>query len=329
MSALVQVGRIGPSTALFVAPHAFAPLEAAIGWIEDDPAIRAAFAERVDDWHDLGTLEALDAATARARAPGLRTSVPRALVDLNRGWRGREEKVETLFGKGAVDAWVRQHLRVGAQEEVEEWYRAALAEVRAAAAGARVLVELHSYGDLGSTYDRNSGGRPMLRPEASVVYGAPWATAYPVGLSRLVPASLRGTRWQMEARLGAALAVHGIELGPSPYPILLPWNLSARFLAERWFRWLGASGRLPERTAARLADLAWTDEQAEVVDELPGAAGLATELTAWSHHGAELVAAFHEQDGSGTLGVELRIDLRDRAPAFGEAVAEAVVPPER
>lgn len=49
------------------------------------------------------------------------------------------------------------------------------------------------YGDLGSTYDRLRGGRPLRRSEAAVVLSTPWATQLPVGLARLLPGDLRGT----------------------------------------------------------------------------------------------------------------------------------------
>lgn len=320
--------REGRAGILFLAPHGYAPLERAVPFLSPDDAVQRDLAERVADWHDLGTEEALIAATEVSGYGGLQTSLPRALVDLNRGWRGRVEERETLFGKGALDSWVRTHLRgADALVELEAWYRAAMAQIRAAASGARLMVELHSYGDLGSTYDRNSGGRPMLRSEVSIVHGAPWATSFPVGLARFIPADLRGTPRPLEAAVGVALDQHTLALGPSPYPILLPWNLSARFLAERWFSWLGRSGRLPTQTAERLADLAWTDEQHDSFDRelFPGAHELEQTIHRWSHDGSDLVRAFHAQDGSATLGMELRIDLRGRATAFGAAVAEACV----
>jgi hypothetical protein len=313
----------GAPTTLFVAPHAPSPLEAVRALVRDEPAVQRELAERVADWHDEGTDVALDAATRRSGQRGLRPRMPRGVVDLNRGWRGRPEAVETLFGKGALDQWVRANLVPGAEPQLEAWYRSAMAEIRAAAAGVRVLVELHSYGDLGSTYDRNAGGRPMRRSEAAVVHGAPWASAFPVGLARFIPANLRGTPWALEARVGASLADRGIAVGPSPYPTLLPWTISARFLAERWFSWLGRSARLPAGLAAELADLAWTDEQAEV--DHPALLDLAAALGAWSHDGAGLADAFAVEDGSATLGVELRIDLRGHAGAFGEAIADAVL----
>jgi hypothetical protein len=177
-----------------------------------------------------------------------------------------------------------------------------------------------------------AGGRPLRRSEAAVVHGAPWGTAFPVGVSRLIPANLRGTSFDIEARVGRALESHRIRLGPSPYPPLLPWTVSARFLADRWFRWLGRTGRLPEEVAARLSDLAWTDEQHPEVDlaataarpEWDGVHELARVIGAWSHEGADLADAFLHEEGVFTVGIELRIDLRDRAADFGEAVADAL-----
>jgi len=49
------------------------------------------------------------------------------------------------------------------------------------------------YGDLGSTYDLQNGGRPLRRSEAAVVVSTPWASQQPVGLARLLPGDLRGT----------------------------------------------------------------------------------------------------------------------------------------
>jgi hypothetical protein len=312
----------GRSGVLFVAPHAVAPLEAAADLVLAGADVQRELALRIADWHDLGTLEALDAATARSGYTGLRPSLPRGLVDLNRSWRGRAEERESLLGKSAVDQWVRQHLRPGAESTIAAWYRAAMAEVRAAAREASGLVELHSYGDLGSTYDRQAGGRPVCRAEVAVVHGAPWVTAYPVGLSRLLPANLRGTPWRIEARVGAALVRRGLTPAPGPYPAQLPWTLSARFLAERWFRWLGRTARLPVETAERLADLAWTDELAEV--EQDDTRALARALDAWTHEGSRLAETFSAEEGSFTLGIELRNDRLADAAAFGEAVAEVL-----
>ncbi|MCA9489420.1 MAG: hypothetical protein KC621_05840, partial [Myxococcales bacterium] len=289
---------------------------------------------RVEDWHDPGTDVALAAATAHSGQHGLKQSLPRGLLDLNRGWRGRPEEKETLFGKGTLDQWVRANLRPGAEDELHAWYVEALAEVRAAARGARGLVELHGYGDLGSTYDRMAGGRPNRRSEVSVVHGAPWASPFPIGVARLVPASLRGTPWAVEARLGEQLARRGLALGPSPYPSILPWTVSARFLVERWFSWLARIGRLDAEVARRLSDLAWTDELSTELDAAvtgeatahawPGVRQLADVIGAWTHEGADLADTFAKEDGTFTLGVELRCDRVDRATDFGEAVADAV-----
>jgi hypothetical protein len=317
---------------LFVAPHAPAPLEAALPFVVE--SAHAELAERVADWHDLGSDVALEAATARSGCAGGRPTLPRAVMDLNRGWRGRTEERETLFGKGALDAWVTANLREGALAQLEAWYRQAQAQIREGAQKARGLVELHSYGDLGSTYDRLAGGRPVRRAEAAAVHGAPWVTAFPVGLARLIPANLTGTPWALEARVGAALADHHIRLGQSPYPALLPWTVSARFLAERWFRWLGRTSRLPLAVAEQLGEIVWLDEQHAGVEaaatgeappgEWPGVADLARLIGAWTHEGSQLADQFLAEDGSFTLGMELRIDLRDRAASFGEAIAEAV-----
>ncbi|MEZ4237268.1 MAG: hypothetical protein R3F59_14185 [Myxococcota bacterium] len=225
--------------------------------------------------------------------------------------------------------------RRAARPSLEAYYRGAFAAIREASAEARGLVELHSYGDLGSTYDKQAGGRPVRRPAAAIVHGGPWATPFPVGLARLVPGDLRGLPWAVEVRVEAALGEAGFPPGPSPYPTLLPWTVSSRFLAARWFAWLGRTGRLPGPTAQRLAALAWTDEQHPVLDaalageleaerELPGLRALGDEIGAWSHQGAELGDRFLAESGCVSFGVEMRYDLRQRAGAFGEAVARAV-----
>jgi hypothetical protein len=321
----------GGGPVVLVAPHARAPLAAAARLVTSEPKIQADFAARVEDWHDEGSGEALAAAAQVLGAVSLRPALPRALADLNRGWAGRIETVETLFGKGAVDAWVRGNLVPGALDALERYWRGAMAELRAACVDARALVELHSYGDLGSTYDREGGGRPVRRPACAIIHGAPWASARPVGISRLIPANLRGTPWRIEGRVGDALALAGFEPGPSPYPTLLPWNLSARFLADRWFRWLGATGRLPADTAEALTDRCWGNEQDPAIDEaidggtgLAGVAPLAAQLGAWSHDGPALADRFALETGVFTLGVELRIDRVADAPAFGKAVGEAL-----
>ncbi len=329
----------GAARAAFVAPHAIAPAAPAMPFVyyggasSDDATLRE-LAERVDTWHDMGTLEALEAATAEIGGAGARPNLPRGLLDLNRPWKGRIEEKETLFGKAAVDSWVRSRLAPGAEDALEQWYRAAMVEIRAVTDSAVGLVELHSYGDLGSTYDMQAGGRPIRRSACSVIHGSPWLTAFPVGVARLIPASLRGTPWSAEAKVASELDRIGIELGPSPYPQLLPWNVSARFLAARWFRWLGESGRLPPETAARLVELAWTDEQAPAVDaavttgdepaDLAGVKALADDLTAWTHAGAELGDRFLAETGTFVVGIELRIDLVERAAEWGAAVARAV-----
>lgn len=326
----------GTGPALWVAPHAPAHVSDPARWVRDEPAVQAAFAERVADWHDGGTDASLRGATTTSGWAGLRPTLPRGLVDLNRPWKGREEAQETLFGKGALDQWTRGALRPGVADEVEAWHRAALDRIAAASAGCRGLVELHSYGDLGSTYDRLAGGRPVRRSEVSVIPSTPWNTMRPVGLAQLVPADLRGTSRALERRVEDEVAAIGLTLGPSPYPPMSPWALSVRFLAARWFRWLARDGVLPADTADALARLAWVDEQNALVEEvasgrvaeppsLRGVAELARAIGAWSHEGARLGDRFLAEDRSFTLVVELRIDLVERSEAFGAAVARAVM----
>jgi hypothetical protein len=324
----------GPAPVLLVAPHAVAPLEAAQPFVDADPALQAELAARIAEWHDEGSAEALAAASARIGATAARPSLPRGLIDLNRGWKGRAEAKETLFGKGALDAWAATHLRDGAREALEGWYRAAIAELAAASTDVAGFVEVHSYGDLGSTYDKMAGGRPVRRSEAAVVNAVPWASAYPLGLARLLPGDLRGTPWGLERRLGDALADRGLRVGPNPYPTQGPWAVSTRFLAARWFRWLGRNGVIPEATAARLSHLAWHDEQAAEVDAVAGGGAepellrgvgeLAKLMGAWSHDGPALGDRFLAEDRSFTLVVELRVDRIERAADFGEAVGAAL-----
>jgi hypothetical protein len=324
--------RPGGAPLLLVAPHATAPWTAAQPFVQDDPQVQADLAAHIAEWHDAGSGEAMEAAAARLGACGLRPLLPRGVMDLNRGWQGRSEAKETLFGKGALDAWTSARLRPGAREALAVWYRAALAEIQRASDGMRGLIEVHSYGDLGSTYDMRAGGRPVRRAEAAVITATPWATAYPVGLARLLPGDLRGTPWPLERAVTDALAVHGFRAGPSPYPQQGPWALSVRWLAARWFAWLGRSGVLPAATAEHLVALAWTDDQdphAEAValgeaaesSGLVGVRALACQMGAWSHEAGQLGDAFLEQDGSFSLVVELRLDRAGDAVRFGEAVA--------
>ena len=163
----------------------------------------------------------------------------------------------------------------------------------------------------------------------------PWASAYPVGLARLLPGDLRGTPWALERAVTDALAARGFRAGPSPYPNQGPWALSVRFLAARWFAWLGRTGRLPADTAAELVRLAWTDDQdpaAEAVatgeapetEALRGVRDLARAMGAWSHEAGRLGDAFLAEEGAFTLVVELRNDRVADAEAFGEAVADGL-----
>lgn len=325
----------GHGPILLVAPHATAALAAAVPFVDPDAAIQAELAERVADWHDAGSGEAMAAAAHSLGAPGLSPILPRGLMDLNRGWKGRVEAKETLFGKGALDAWAGAHLREGGRDALEGWYRAALAQIRLAAQDVQGLVEVHSFGDLGSTYDMQAGGRPVRRPEAALIAGAPWASAYPVGLARLLPGDLRGTPWPLERAVTDALLVQSFRVGPGPYPSQGPWALSARFLAARWFRWLAQTGRLPEATAKTLEDLAWTDEQDPQLEavatgqrdepaELRGVQELAQAMGAWSHAAGRLGDLFLSDAKPFTLVVELRNDRTADAQAFGAAVAHGL-----
>lgn len=320
---------------VLVAPHATAPLEAAWPFVDTDPHVQRELADHVAEWHDAGSGEAMEAAVARLGGCGLRPRLPRGVMDLNRGWQGRVEAKETLFGKGALDAWTSARLRPGARDALAGWYRAALGTIAESAQGARGFIEVHSYGDLGSTYDMRAGGRPVRRAEAALITATPWATAYPVGLARLLPGDLRGTPWPLERAVIDGLARRGFRAGPGPYPQQGPWALSARFLAARWFTWLGRRDILPAATAAHLAHLAWTDDQdplteavalgdaAETTDS-KGVRSLAQEMAAWSHSAGQLGDAFRAEDDSFTLVVELRLDRAHDASAFGEAVADGV-----
>eukprot|EP00930_Biecheleria_cincta_P083085 TRINITY_DN72714_c0_g1_i1.p1 TRINITY_DN72714_c0_g1~~TRINITY_DN72714_c0_g1_i1.p1 ORF type:complete len:260 (+),score=47.41 TRINITY_DN72714_c0_g1_i1:56-835(+) len=206
----------GSGPVLLVAPHATAAFEAAAPFVDSSPEVQAKLAEEVAQWHDEGSGEALEAAVHQLSAPGLRVVIPRGLMDLNRGWQARDEATESLFGKGALNTWVKGNLRDGASEVLEKWYRAAMLQIKEAADKCIGFVEIHSYGDLGSTYDQEAGGRPVRRSEASVVLSSPWATQYPVGLARLLPGDLRGTPKALERQLDAAMERNGFCWGPAP-----------------------------------------------------------------------------------------------------------------
>eukprot|EP00440_Ansanella_granifera_P070937 gb/GFBE01076990.1/.p1 GENE.gb/GFBE01076990.1/~~gb/GFBE01076990.1/.p1 ORF type:complete len:357 (+),score=65.78 gb/GFBE01076990.1/:1-1071(+) len=327
--------RNGTGRVLLVAPHALTELEAAKPFLNSQSEIQAQLAEEVAEWHDDGSGEAFEEAARRLGAPGLRPVIPRGLMDLNRGWKGRAEAKETLFGKGALSSWASEHLQPGAREALEGWYRGAIGMIQDASKDRKGFVEIHSYGDLGSTYDKEAGGRPVRRSEAALVLSTPWATQYPVGLARLLPGDLRGTPKALERSMDQALERNGFRLGPSPYPATGPWALSMRFLASRWFAWLADTGRLPAATAAHLATLAWTDEQdeeAEAVakgereesDRLLGVRKLALDMGEWSHSAGRLGEEFLEQAGCFTAVVEMRNDRVQDAAAFGLAIAEAL-----
>lgn len=324
---------LGSAPVLLVAPHTVAPLEPALEFVTPDPQTQAAFAAHVAEWHDVGSREMIAAASVDLDATAVCNALPRGLLDLNRGWRGRVEAVETLFGKGAVDAKAGAWLAPGARELLQARHRAAHDAVRQAAKGKRGLVELHSYGELGSTYDRERGGRPVRRPKTAIVDATPWASAFPVGLARLLPGDLRAAPWPLCRAVADALAAVDLAPGPHPYPAQGPWTLSMRFVADRWFQWLADTGRLPVPTAARLSDLAWTDEQDPELDvALAGSAAplwdglgeLAAVTLAWSAQASELAARFLRETGTFGTTVEIRLDLAPRADEAGRAIAAGI-----
>lgn len=331
--ASVQHIAAGNVPVVLVSPHATAPLALAVPFVMQDHAVQEQLAAHVAEWHDAGSGEALQAAVMALQATGVQNALPRGLLDLNRGWRGRVEEQETLFGKGAVDKWVGEHLAPGALGPLEECYRAAIAAIRQASQGKCGMVEVHSYGELGSTYDRLNGGRPVRRPQVAIVDAAPWRTARPVGLARLIPGDLRAIPWPLFRRLGDALQDVGLHLGPHPYPAQAPWTLSARFLADRWFAWLADTGQLPRHSAQRLSDLAWQDEQHADIDSaiagderagLPGVAALASRTLAWDADSSAMGERFLQQTQVFATTVELRCDLTDQAEAMGGALAAAL-----
>ncbi len=173
----------------------------------------------------------------------------------------------------------------------------------------------------------------MRRAAVAIVDSVPWRTARPVGLARLIPGDLRGLPWSLHRRIGDELATAGLPLGPHPYPSQAPWTLSGRYLTERWFQWLGATGRLPAATAARLGDLAWSDEQhpdldraidGAAVPDLVGLGNVAEITLAWDARASRLAEQFLAETGAFATTVELRLDLIGQAEAVGTAVARAV-----
>lgn len=328
--------REGSFPVLLVDPHATAELEEVGPFIQGWPENKLEVAEEMNEWHDVGSGEAFEAACRKLGAPGFRPVLPRGLVDLNRGWKGRaKDEQETLFSKGAISAWGLQHLNPDALDPLEQRYRGALEQLRKASQNLKGFVEMHSYGDLGSTYDLQNGGRPLRRSEAAVVVSTPWASQQPVGLARLLPGDLRGTPKKLERLVDLELEKQGFKLGPSPYPIQGPWALGIRYLAARWFQWLAEKGHLPMETAEHLAMLAWVNEQdaeAEAVatgkvpehGKLCGIRDLAVKMGEWSHSASDLGEVFQREAKCFTLVIEMRCDLAPRAEAFGLAIAEAL-----
>jgi len=323
----------GTGPVVFVAPHAAASVASVRHLFRPEEHVE--LDARVADWIDEGSLEALDAAHAVSGGPAARPSLPRAIFDLNRG-EVRPGVKETLFDKGAVDDWTTARLTPDAAEALRAIHRAQIATLRELCDGRTALVELHSYGELGSTYDQLNGGRPVRRAAACIVESMPWTTATPLGLARLVPGDLIGCPWPIRRRIGDALADQGIELGPSPYPRQGPWTLSARFLASRWFDFIAARGLLPDATAAWLKDRVWgVDAMNPRIDaaaagqpdpELPGLDTFSRHIGAWSREPSELSAEFLRETGTLAFGVELRLDLAPRADLVGMAVGRIFRP---
>eukprot|EP00913_Durusdinium_trenchii_P003972 g3679.t1 len=280
------------------------------------------------------------------RAPVLLVA-PHATAELDTvasfvaGWpENRPEVAEEMnewHDEGSGEAF--EHLKVGASELLETWYRNALHEIRMASELGHGMVEIHSYGDLGSTYDRLRGGRPLRRSEAAVVLSTPWATQLPVGLARLLPGDLRGTpkareNAALERLVDEELERAGFHLGPSPYPAQGPWALSTRFLAARWFRWLAQKGHLPSATAEHLVTLAWCNEHDAETEQvatgqldarndhsrLQGVRELALRMGDWSHAASQLGDEFCKEAGCFTLVIEMSPPVLP----FGRAACETV-----
>ena len=140
----------------------------------------------------------------------------------------------------------------------------------------------------------------------------------------------------LERALDQCLEKNGFKLGPSPYPTQGPWALSTRFLASRWFLWLGEKHHLPKEAAEHLASLAWQDEHDPEMEavatgkveansgKLLGVRELAVMMSEWSHRPGDLGDTFGRETRYFTLVVEMRCDRTDDAESFGQAVAKAV-----
>lgn len=321
---------------LCIAPHAIVPTDGRVldlvrEDLRDDPRVM----EEAREWEEAGVIEARDAmngalggaSTGIPRLPRL----PRWICDLNRPWSGRAGEEQSLLGKPAVPLGVRGWLREGALDDIHALYAADLEEARHLAAQARGIVEPHSFGALGSTFDAAGRGRPVARPATAIIVGAPWRTAHPTGLARFIAPTLDATPWPLQVAVGDALDAAGLTPGLNPYGSLLPWGLSMRALAAEWFRYLAESGALPADTARRLEDLAWGDVFDPMLDAdepgLEGAAGLRDRLERWGTEGAELVQGFRAtRPGWFILAVELREDIARAGGGadFGRALARGV-----
>jgi hypothetical protein len=302
----------GSADTVVAAPHADGdPHRAATWFADDDPTWRSAwFAE----WDESGAGVAADAAARRLGARSISPALPRSVLDMGRPWAGAPGD-ETLMGKGALDGQTKARLSPDGVARARIAYDGAIAEVRAATSAAHGWIEAHEYGVGGSTYDVARGVRPFRRPEVAVVSEvAPWSTATPTGLACLIPADLRPTPWALRHGVEAQLAARGFRPGPSPYPDA-PWSLGARFVAERYLAW---RCRVDGVDPQPWRDLAWGDPNAPAPDAVY-AAELARRAATLPER---LADRFHDEDPCFVLVVELRIDLRARADAFGDAIAE-------
>lgn len=307
-----------------ITPHAGGDFARGRTYYQD--GLDTELADRFEDWHEGGAAAVAVAMSEVLGVPSVQVGLPRDVVDLNRPLLVEPPAVETLFGKSAIDAWTRGRLRPGAEAELRAYYAASMAEIRAASASARVFVEIHEYGEKGSTYDQQGAERrPFRRPPCALIPGTPWSTSDLSslrGIERLLPANLAGLPWPLELAVGNALRPPFIP-GTSPYPTRTPWALSSRFLAAGFFAWAGRAGVLPAAAAAALADRAWGDPL--VGPAIEGTEALAARVAEWKGDGgAGLVDRFNEEAGVATMVIEIRNDLRADAAALGRQVGEGI-----
>lgn len=307
-----------------ITPHAGGDFARGRSFYQD--GLDAELADRFEDWHEGGAAGVAVALSDVLGRPTTQVGLPRDVVDLNRPLLSEPPAVETLFGKSAIDGWTRARLRPGAEAELRAYYAASMAEIRAASRSARLFVEVHEYGEKGSTYDQQGAERrPFRRPACALIPGTPWSTSDLSslrGIERLLPANLAGLPWPLELAVGARLRPPFIP-GTSPYPTRTPWALSSRFLAAGFFAWAGQAGVIPVAAAAALADRAWGDP----FDGAPvdGTEELAARVAEWKGDGgAGLVDRFNVEARLATMVIEIRNDLRADAAALGRQVGEGI-----